>query len=139
MDGGGDALAAFVVFLIVLWGGTMGATLLLTRFRLTSGDATLADQLTVRGVALLSVTIAMWSLASIAGRVQAVPDASHIVPYLWLAAAAPLFVPPVKSNGVTLVTSEKWVYVSVVLTATGGFVLAMVTMARVLSGGVTLQ
>lgn len=132
-------MAAYVVFLVVLWGGAMGATLLLARFRLTSDAATLRDQLTVRGVAFLSVTIAMWSLASIAGRVQAVPDATGIVPYLWLAAAAPLLAPPVRSNGVTVVSSEKLVYTSMVLTAAGGFVLALVTLVRVFSGGVTLQ
>ena len=139
MDSWSRALAIFVVFLVMLWGGTMGFTLLMTRFRLTSGDASVWDQLTVRGVALLSVTVAMWTLSALASRVAAVPDASNIVPFLWLAAAAPLLAPPVKSNGATLVTSEQWIYVSVCLTAAGGFVLALATMARVVLGGVTFQ
>ena len=141
MDGGGDALAAFIVFVIVLWGSTMGATLLLTRFRLTSGDATLWDQALVRGLALLTVTLAMWSLASLAGRVMAIENPANLVPYLWLTAAVPLLAPPLKSrnNGATLVSSEHWIYLSLLLTGAGGFVLAAVIMARVIAGGVELQ
>ena len=47
----------------------MGFTLLLTRFRLTPGDATVMDHLVVRGTALVTVTLAMWSLASLMGRI----------------------------------------------------------------------
>ena len=125
--------------MLVLWGGTMGFTLLLTRFRLTSDDASVWDQVVVRGVALFTVTVAMWSLGSLAGRIASVPDPTWLVPYLWLAAALPLLAPPVKSNGATLVSSEKWIYVSLFMTAVGGFVLAAVTIVEVFSGGVTLQ
>ncbi len=117
----------------------MGFTLLLTRFRLTSGDATMTDQLVVRGTALVTVTLAMWSLASLVGRILAVTDPAGLVPYLWVIAAAPLLAPPFKSNGNTLVSSEQLIYISLVLTAAGGFVLAAVTIARVFAGGVELQ
>lgn len=139
MDGGGDALAAFIVFVVVLWGGTMGFTLMLARFRLTSGDATLWDQAIVRGVALFTVSVAMWSLATLAGRVAVISNPAGLVPYLWLLAAVPLLAPPVRSNGSTLVSSEHWVYVSLFLTGVSGFVLAAVLMARVIAGGVELQ
>ena len=134
-------MAAFIVFVIVLWGGTMGATLLLTRFRLTSGDATLWDHTLVRGMALVTVTLAMWSLASLAGRVMAIENPANLVPYLWLTAAVPLLAPPLRSrnNGSTLVSSEHWIYLSLLLTGVGGFVLAAVIMARVVAGGVEFQ
>ena len=117
----------------------MGFTLLLTRFRLTSGDASVMDQLVVRGTALFTVTIIMWSLASLVGRIAAVADPAGLVPYLWLVAAVPLLAPPVKSNRATLVSSEQLIYISLVLAAAGGFVLAAVTIARVFAGGVELR
>ena len=134
-----DALAIFVVFMVVLWGGTMGFTLLLTRFRLTSGDATVMDHLVVRGTALVTVTLAMWSLASLMGRILAVTDPAALVPYLWVIAAVPLLAPQFKSNGNTLVSSEQLIYLSIVLTAAGSFVLAAVMVVRVFAGGVELQ
>ena len=134
-------MAAFIVFVIVLWGGTMGATLLLTRFRLASGDATFLDQALVRGAALLTVTLAMWSLATLAGRIMAITNPANLVPYLWLIAAVPLLAPPLKrrNRGAPLVSSEHWVYLSLLLTGAGGFALAAVIMARVIAGGVELQ
>ena len=117
----------------------MGFTLLLTRFRLTSGDASVTDQLVVRGTALFTVTIIMWSLASLVGRIAAVADPAGLVPYLWLVAAVPLLAPPVKSNRATLVSSEQLIYLSLVLAAAGGFVLAAVTIARVFASGVELR
>ncbi|MCY4625639.1 MAG: hypothetical protein OXC99_11660 [Chloroflexi bacterium] len=132
-------MALFVVFVVVLWGGTMGFTLLLARFRLTAGTATFRDQAMVRGAALLTVTLAMWSLASLAGRIAAIENPSHLVPYLWLVAAVPLLGPPLKSNGTTVISSEQWVYASLLLAAAGGFVLAAVIIVRVFSGGVELQ
>ena len=139
MDGGGDALAAFIVFVVVLWAGTMGATLLLARFRLASGQASVWDHVMVRGAALLTVTIAMWTLASLAGRIMAITSPAGLVPYLWLVAAVPLAAPPLRNNGATLISSEHWVYLSMLLTGLGGFVLAAVIMARVIAGGVELQ
>ena len=139
MDGGGDALAAFIVFVVVLWAGTMGATLLLARFRLASGQASAWDHVMVRGAALLTVTIAMWTLASLAGRIMAITSPAGLVPYLWLVAAVPLAAPPLRNNGSTLISSEHWVYLSMLLTGLGGFVLAAVIMARVIAGGVELQ
>ena len=50
----------------------------------------------MRGVALLTVTLAMWSLASLAGRIMAITNPANLVPYLWLIAAVPLLAPPVK-------------------------------------------
>ena len=139
MEGGGDALAAFIVFVVVLWAGTMGGTLLLARFRLASGRASAWDHALVRGAALLTVTIAMWTLASLAGRIMAITSPAGLVPYLWLAAAAPLAAPPLRNRGATLISSEHCVYLSLALTGLGGFVLAAVIMARVVAGGVELQ
>ena len=132
-------MAAFIVFVVVLWAGTMGATLLLARFRLGSGEASVWDHVIVRVAALLTVSIAMWTLASLAGRVMAITSPAGMVPYLWLVAAVPLAAPPLRNNGATLISSEHWVYLSLLLTALGGFVLAAVIMARVISGGVELQ
>ena len=132
-------MAIFVVFMVVLWGGTMGFTLLLTRFRLTSGDATVMDHLVVRGTALVTVTLAMWSLASLMGRILVLTDPAALVPYLWVIAAVPLLAPQFKSNGNTLVSSEQLIYLSFVLTAAGSFVLAAVMVVRVFAGGVELQ
>lgn len=117
----------------------MGFTLLLARFRLTSGDASAWDHIVVRGAALFTVTVAMWSLASLAGRIAAVSNPAGLVPLLWLVAAAPLLAPPVRSNGTTLVSSEHLVYISLALTGAGGFVLAAIIMVRVIAAGVTLQ
>ena len=125
--------------MVVLWGGTMGFTLLLTRFRLTPGDASVMDHLVVRGTALVTVTLAMWSLASLMGRILVLTDPAALVPYLWVIAAVPLLAPQFKSNGNTLVSSEQLIYLSFVLTAAGSFVLAAVMVVRVFAGGVELQ
>ena len=125
-------MSAFIIFLAFIWGGTMGFTLLVTRFRLTPGDASIWDQLIVRVVALFSASAAMGTLGLVVSRVSATPDTSELVPFLWLAAVIPLLAPPVKSNGVTLVSSENWIYTSVALTAVGGFILAIATLVRLI-------
>ena len=125
-------MSVFIVFLALIWGGTMGFTLLVTRSRLTSGDVSIWDQLIVRVVALFSVSAAMGTLGLVVTQVSATPDTAAIVPFLWLAAVIPLVAPPVKSNGVTLVSSENWIYTSVALTAAGGFILAVATLVRLI-------
>jgi hypothetical protein len=44
----------------------------------------------------------------------------------------PLVIPAVRWQGITRIPSEHWVYTSVVLSAAGGFILAMTTLVRLI-------
>ena len=128
-------MAAFIVFIAFIWGGSMGFTLLMTRTRLAPGDASLGDQLVVRFVAFFSVSIAMLTLGLVSGRTAAAADTTGLVPYLWLAAVAPLLIPSIKSNGASLISAEMLIYTSVLLSAAGGFILAIATLVRLIMNG----
>ena len=121
-------MALFIVFIAFIWGGSMGVTLLMAKTRLAPGDASLGDQLIVRFVAFISVSIAMLTLGLVSGRTIAADDTTALVPYLWLAAVAPLVIPSLKRR----LPSEKLVYTSVLLSAAGGVVLAMATLASLI-------
>jgi|GEM_PF-5598043 hypothetical protein len=117
-------MALFIVFIAFIWGGSMGVTLLMAKSRLAPGDASLADQLIVRFVAFVAVSIAMLTLGLVSGRTIAADDTTALVPYLWLAAVVPLVIPSLKKR----LPSEKLIYTSVLLSAAGGFILAMATL-----------
>ena len=125
-------MAAFIVFIAFIWGGTMGGTLVLARFRLASGDASLWDHLLVRAVALLAVSISMLTMGLVVSRTSATANNADIVPFLWLATVIPLVIPAVRWQGITRIPSEHWVYTSVVLSAAAGFILAMTTLVRLI-------
>ncbi|MQG76548.1 MAG: hypothetical protein FI703_04395 [SAR202 cluster bacterium] len=125
-------MALFIVFIAFIWGGSMGVTLLMTKSRLAPGDASLGDQLLVRFVALIAVSIAMLTLGLVSGRTIAADDTTRLVPYLWGAAVLPLFIPSLKSTGISLLSSEKLIYTSVLLSAAGGFILAMATLVSLI-------
>ena len=126
------SVALFIVFIAFIWGGSMGVTLLMTKSRLAPGDASLGDQLLVRFVALIAVSIAMLTLGLVSGRTIAADDTTRLVPYLWGAAVLPLFIPSLKSTGISLLSSEKLIYTSVLLSAAGGFILAMATLVSLI-------
>ena len=128
-------MAAFIVFIAIIWGGSMGFTLLITRSRLAPGDASIGDHLLVRFVALFSVSIAMFTLGVVAARTSAAANTAGIVPFLWVAAVIPLLIPQVKSRGVALISSERLIYTSVILSAAGGFILAIATLVRLIMNG----
>ena len=113
----------------------MGFTLLVTRFRLAPGDATLGDQLIVRFVAFFSVTIAMFTLGVVSGRTSEAAETTGLVPYLWAVAVIPLLIPSLKSRGISLFSSEKLIYTSVSLSAAGGFILAIATLVQLIRNG----
>jgi hypothetical protein len=117
-------MALFIVFIAFIWGGSMGVTMMMAKSRLAPGDATLADQLIVRFVAFVAVSIAMLTLGLVSGRTIAADDTTRLVPYLWLAAVVPLVIPSLKKR----LPSEKLIYTSVLLSAAGGFILAMATL-----------
>ena len=110
----------------------MGLTLLITRSRLSIDNISIFDQLFVRIVAFMSVSIAMLTLGAVSGRTAAASETTGMVPYLWLIALIPLIIPPVKRNGVYLISSEKLIYSSVLLSATGGFTLAIATLVQLI-------
>jgi hypothetical protein len=121
-------MALFIVFIAFIWGGSMGVTLLMAKNRLASGEANFGDQLIVRFVAFISVSIAMLTLGLVSGRTVAADDTTALVPYLWLAAVAPLVIPSLKQR----LPSEKLVYTSVLLSAAGGVILAMATLVSLI-------
>ena len=125
-------MAAFIVFIAFIWGGSMGLPLLMTRTRLALDDVSIFDQLIVRFVAFLSVSIAMLTLGAVSGRTAAASDTTGMVPYLWIVALIPLIIPPVKVSGVYLISSEKLIYASVLLSAAGGFTLAIATLVQLI-------
>lgn len=131
-------MALFIVFVAFIWGGSMGLTLLMTRSRLSLDNISIFDHLIVRFVAFLSVSIAMLTLGAVSGRTAAASETTGIVPYLWFIAVIPLIVPPVKRNGVHLISSEKLIYGSVFLSATGGFALAIATLVQLIRNATTL-
>ena len=117
----------------------MGITLLMTRNRLSLDNVSIFDQLIVRAVAFLSVSIAMLTLGAVSGRTAAASETTGMVPYLWFIALIPLFIPPVKRNGVYIISSEKLLYSSVLLSATGGFTLAIATLVQLIRNVTTLM
>ena len=125
-------MAAFIVFIAFIWGGSMGLTLLMTRTRLALDEVSIFDQLIVRFVAFLSVSIAMLTLGAVSGRTAAASETTGMVPYLWIVALIPLIIPPVKVSGVYLISSEKLIYASVLLSAAGGFTLAIATLVQLI-------
>jgi hypothetical protein len=129
------SVALFIVFIAFIWGGSMGFTLLITRFRLAPGDASIGDQLIVRFVAFFSVTIAMFTLGVVSGRTSVAAETTGLVPYLWGIAVIPLLIPSLKSRGVSLFSSERLIYTSVSLSAVGGVVLAMATLVQLIRNG----
>ena len=131
-------MALFIVFVAFIWGGSMGLTLLMTRSRLSLDNISIFDHLIVRFVAFLSVSIAMLTLGAVSGRTAAASETTGIVPYLWFIAVIPLIVPPVKRNGVHLISSEKLIYGSVLLSATGVFALAIATLVQLIRNATTL-
>ena len=128
-------MALFIVFIAFIWGGSMGFTLLITRFRLAPGDASIGDQLIVRFVAFFSVTIAMFTLGVVSGRTSEAAETTGLVPYLWGIAVIPLLIPSLKSRGVSLFSSERLIYTSVSLSAVGGVGLAMATLVQLIRNG----
>ena len=116
----------------------MGLTLLMTRSRLAGDDVSIFDQLIVRFVAFLSVSTAMLTLGAVSGRTAAATETTGMVPYLWLVALIPLIIPPVKRNGVYFISSEKLIYASVLLSAAGGFTLAIATLVQLIRNASTL-
>jgi len=132
-------MALFIVFVALIWGGSMGITLLMTRNRLSLDNVSMFDQLIVRVVAFLCVSIAMLTLGAVSGRTAAASETTGMVPYLWFIALIPLIVPPVKRNGVYIISSEKLLYSSVLLSATGGFTLAIATMVQLIKNATTLM
>jgi len=132
-------MALFIVFVALIWGGSMGITLLMTRNRLSLDNVSIFDQLIVRAVAFLSVSIAMLTLGAVSGRTAAASETTGMVPYLWFIALIPLFIPPVKRNGVYIISSEKLLYSSVLLSATGGFTLAIATLVQLIRNVTTLM
>ncbi len=131
-------MALFIVFIAFIWGGSMGLTLLMTRSRLAGDDVSIFDQLIVRFVAFLSVSTAMLTLGAVSGRTAAATETTGMVPYLWLVALIPLIIPPVKRNGVYFISSEKLIYASVLLSAAGGFTLAIATLVQLIRNAPTL-
>ena len=131
-------MALFIVFVAFIWGGSMGLTLLMTRTRLAVDEVSLFDQLVVRFVAFLSVSIAMLTLGAVSGRTAAASETTGMVPYLWLVAVLPLIIPPIKRSGIHLISSEKLIYASVLLSAAGGFTLAMATLVQLIRNVQTL-
>ena len=129
------SVALFIVFIAFIWGGSMGFTLMVTRFRLAPGDASLGDQLIVRFVAFFSVTIAMFTLGVVSGRTSEAAETTGLVPYLWGVAVIPLLIPSLKSRGISLLSSEKLIYTSVSLSAAGGFILAIATLVQLIRNG----
>lgn len=121
-------MALFIVFIAFIWGGSMGVTMMMAKSRLAPGDASLGDQLIVRTVAFFSVSIAMLTLGLVSGRTAAADDTTALVPYLWLAAVAPLVIPSLKRG----LPSEKLIYTSVLLSAAGGVILAVATMVSLI-------
>jgi hypothetical protein len=117
-------MALFIVFIAFIWGGSMGVTMMMAKSRLAPGSASLGDQLIVRSVAFFAVSIAMLTLGLVSGRTAAADGTTSLVPYLWLAAVAPLVIPSLKRR----LPSEKLIYTSVLLSAAGGVILAMATL-----------
>ena len=116
-----------------MWLASVGSALVVARFRLSSQNPTLRDELLARGVAFLAVTFALsgFSLASIAFTttslviVVALPG--------WALSVLPLLAPPIRrSTGGLLVSSETWVYVSVGLSVATGLAMAFYVLARLL-------
>ncbi len=116
-----------------MWLASVGSALVVARFRLSSQNPTLRDELLARGVAFLAVTFALsgFSLASIAFTtttlviVVALPG--------WALTVLPLLAPPIRrSTGGLLVSSETWVYVSVGLSVATGLAMAFYVLARLL-------
>ena len=132
-------MALFIVFIAFIWGGSMGLTLLITRSRLSLDNVSKFDQLFVRVVAFLSVSIAMLTLGAVSGRTAAASETTGMVPYLWCIALIPLIIPPVKRKGVYLISSEKLIYSSVLLSATGGFTLAIATLVQLIRNATTFM
>lgn len=132
-------MALFIVFVAFIWGGSMGLTLLITRSRLSLDNVSKFDQLFVRVVAFLSVSIAMLTLGAVSGRTAAASETTGMVPYLWFIALIPLIIPPVKRKGVYLISSEKLIYSSVLLSATGGFTLAIATLVQLIRNATTFM
>ena len=64
-------MALFIVFVAFIWGGSMGLTLLITRSRLSIDNISIFDQLFVRIVAFMSVSIAMLTVGAVSGRTAA--------------------------------------------------------------------
>ena len=116
-----------------MWLASVGSALVVARFRLSSQNPTLRDELLARGVAFLAVTFALsgFSLASIVFTttslviVVALPG--------WALTVLPLLAPPIRrSTGGLLVSSETWVYVSVGLSVATGLAMAFYVLARLL-------
>ena len=116
-----------------MWLASVGSALVVARFRLSSQNPTLRDELLARGVAFLAVTFALsgFSLASIAFTttslviVVALPG--------WALTVLPLLAPPIRrSTGGLLISSETWVYVSVGLSVATGLAMAFYVLARLL-------
>ncbi len=125
-------MSLVLLFLLVLWTVTVGTTLLVARNRIGRAGASLGNELLARGVALVSASVALGALGLAGSLFTASTDVLRLVPFLWLAAAAPLVVPPLAWRGALRVSSMGLILTSVMLSAAGAPVLALYVLARLI-------
>ena len=136
MAWGGTTLTLLVVLLLLMWLGTVGSAVIMARARLGDDDATWQDEAVARGMALGAASVALGGFGLAGTIVADTAQVFLVVGPAWLISALLLCLPPVgRADGGVRITSQAWVFCSMVVTVLGGLSMSLFVLIRLIMSG----
>ena len=115
------------------WIFSVGITLFIARDRLDTPDTGFKDELLARSVAFCSATASLVGFGLLATVVTSSPHFLIVIPLVWTLSVLPLFLPPIRREDHSpIISSSKWVSISVAITILGGFFMSLSILVRLI-------
>ena len=124
------------MLLILMWLGTVGSTVIIARARLGVDDATWKDEALVRVLAFGATSVALGGFGLAGTIITNTGEVFFVVAPAWLVSALLLCLPPLgRSDGSVRVSSQAWVFCSMIVTVLGGLGMALFVLIRLIISG----